>query len=284
MSSPSSSPSSVPTGSASGSRGPRRTSGSSSRAPPSSCSPCTGPRTCTRRSVHAGGGVPADRAGGLGGDRRDHARFLLVEGEPLPGMGRDILGARPRPGADGSPPLALAVRPAARSGQARLRDGGRRRERRGASLAAIMSSPSFGFRPIGVVAVTDVGIDLGVPVLGSIADLREVLESSGAECVFVAASAVDTEDLKAIARAVRLADVEVGPHELPPAPTPPPRADRTHPPHQPLPGHRLRARRRDLPHPGSRPLHWRRSRRPRRPWVAAAGASPSPSKSEHRKQ
>src|SRR4029078_7200061 len=30
-----------------------------------------------------------------------------------------------------------------------------------------------------------------------------------AECVFVAASAVDTEDLKAIARATRLADVEV---------------------------------------------------------------------------
>jgi exopolysaccharide biosynthesis polyprenyl glycosylphosphotransferase len=76
-------------------------------------------------------------------------------------------------------------------------------------LLTIMSSPSFGFRPIGVVAVTDVGIDLGVPVLGSIADLREVLEASGAECVFVAASAVDTEDLKAIARAVRLADVEV---------------------------------------------------------------------------
>jgi exopolysaccharide biosynthesis polyprenyl glycosylphosphotransferase len=76
-------------------------------------------------------------------------------------------------------------------------------------LLTIMSSPSFGFRPIGVVAAADVGIDIGAPVLGSIADLREVLAASGAECVFVAASAVDTEDLKAVARAARLADVEV---------------------------------------------------------------------------
>jgi exopolysaccharide biosynthesis polyprenyl glycosylphosphotransferase len=76
-------------------------------------------------------------------------------------------------------------------------------------LLTLMASPSFGFRPIGVVATSEVGIGLGMPVLGKVEDLREVLLASGAECVFVAASAVDTEDLKGIARAVRMADVEV---------------------------------------------------------------------------
>jgi exopolysaccharide biosynthesis polyprenyl glycosylphosphotransferase len=78
-----------------------------------------------------------------------------------------------------------------------------------ARLLQIMSSPSFGFRPIGVVATTDVGVDLGLPVLGTVEDLREVLAVSGAECVFVAASAVDDADMRSIARTVRLADVEV---------------------------------------------------------------------------
>jgi exopolysaccharide biosynthesis polyprenyl glycosylphosphotransferase len=76
-------------------------------------------------------------------------------------------------------------------------------------LLQIMSSPSFGFLPIGVVRTADVGVDLGMPVLGSVGELGEVLEASGAECVFVAASAVDLEDMKSIARAVRRADVEV---------------------------------------------------------------------------
>jgi exopolysaccharide biosynthesis polyprenyl glycosylphosphotransferase len=76
-------------------------------------------------------------------------------------------------------------------------------------LLTIMGTPSFGFRPIGVVATGDVGIRLNVPVLGRVSELREVLVSSGAECVFVAASAVDGEDLKAIAKAVRLSGVEV---------------------------------------------------------------------------
>jgi exopolysaccharide biosynthesis polyprenyl glycosylphosphotransferase len=76
-------------------------------------------------------------------------------------------------------------------------------------LLSIMASPAFGFRPIGMVTTTDVGVDLGLPVLGSIEELDGVLAASGAECVFVAASAVDQDDMKAIARAVRLAGVEV---------------------------------------------------------------------------
>jgi exopolysaccharide biosynthesis polyprenyl glycosylphosphotransferase len=76
-------------------------------------------------------------------------------------------------------------------------------------LLGTMAQPARGFRPIGVVATTDVGVDLGLPMMGSIDDLPQILDASGAECVFVAASALDPEDMKAIAKAVRLAGVEV---------------------------------------------------------------------------
>src|SRR6185436_2946119 len=76
-------------------------------------------------------------------------------------------------------------------------------------LLATMAKPARGFRPIGVVTTMDVGVDLGLPVLGSIDDLPQILTASGAECVFVAASAVDPDDMKSIAKAVRLAGVEV---------------------------------------------------------------------------
>src|SRR5262245_44668082 len=60
-------------------------------------------------------------------------------------------------------------------------------------LLSIMASPAFGFRPIGVVATSEVGVDLGLPMLGSLDDLSDILAASGAECVFVAASAVDAD-------------------------------------------------------------------------------------------
>ena len=76
-------------------------------------------------------------------------------------------------------------------------------------LLRVMSRPAFGFRPIGVVATDERPRDLGLPLFGSIEELREILTGSGAECVFVAASAVGPEDMQAIAKAVRLAGVEV---------------------------------------------------------------------------
>ena len=77
-------------------------------------------------------------------------------------------------------------------------------------LVSMMERPVFGFRPIGVVTTErDAGEDLGLPVLGAVADLRELLVATGAECVFVAASAARPQDMKAIAKAVRLAGVEV---------------------------------------------------------------------------
>ena len=76
-------------------------------------------------------------------------------------------------------------------------------------LVAIMSRPAFGFRPVGAVSTGAAPGDLGLPLLGSIDELREVLMGSGAECVFVASSAVGPQDMQAIAKAVRLAGVEV---------------------------------------------------------------------------
>ncbi len=77
-------------------------------------------------------------------------------------------------------------------------------------LVSMMRRPVFGFRPVGVVTTqAGGGADLGLPVLGQVGDLRELIVASGAECVFVAATAAHAEDMKAIAKAVRLAGVEV---------------------------------------------------------------------------
>ena len=76
-------------------------------------------------------------------------------------------------------------------------------------LLSVMQRPAFGFQPIGVVATDERPRDLGLPLFGSIGELREILTGSGAECVFVAASAVGPEDMQAIAKAVRLAGIEV---------------------------------------------------------------------------
>src|SRR3954453_3914155 len=46
-------------------------------------------------------------------------------------------------------------------------------------LLSAMARPALGFRPIGVVATADVGVELGLPVLGSIDDLAGVLAASG---------------------------------------------------------------------------------------------------------
>jgi exopolysaccharide biosynthesis polyprenyl glycosylphosphotransferase len=80
----------------------------------------------------------------------------------------------------------------------------------GHHLADVMRSPWFGFAPIGMVS-TGAGSDPdpSLPVLGGVTDLRELIRASGAECVFVASSAIAPEDMTPIAKAVRLEGVEV---------------------------------------------------------------------------
>jgi exopolysaccharide biosynthesis polyprenyl glycosylphosphotransferase len=76
-------------------------------------------------------------------------------------------------------------------------------------LQSIMRRPNFGFRPIGLVATSDDGTQNGLPVLGSVGALRDLIRETGAECIFVAASALSAQQMAHIAKAVRLEGVEV---------------------------------------------------------------------------
>jgi exopolysaccharide biosynthesis polyprenyl glycosylphosphotransferase len=79
-----------------------------------------------------------------------------------------------------------------------------------AHLAERLAGRTFGFEPVGLVQTHgDVDPGAGLPVVGTVADLREVIRTTGAECVFVASSAVTIDELKPVAKAVRLEDVEV---------------------------------------------------------------------------
>jgi exopolysaccharide biosynthesis polyprenyl glycosylphosphotransferase len=90
--------------------------------------------------------------------------------------------------------------------------------REGRHLVDQMARRPIGFRPVGIVAVGDDPddasvIDLtaarSVPVVGRADELRALIERTGAECVFVASSAIASEDMRPIAEAVRLSGVEV---------------------------------------------------------------------------
>lgn len=79
-------------------------------------------------------------------------------------------------------------------------------------LVELMQLPSFGFRPIGMVATDARDTEDGAPdfpVLGSVVQLRDVIREVGAECVFVAASALSSTEMGYVAKAVRLEGVEV---------------------------------------------------------------------------
>jgi exopolysaccharide biosynthesis polyprenyl glycosylphosphotransferase len=93
-------------------------------------------------------------------------------------------------------------------------------------LETAMQHPRFGFASLGLVATEQspraggggigsggtgggVGMNAGVAVVGGIDDLREVIRSAGAECVFVAASALSPAEIAHVAKAVRLEGVEV---------------------------------------------------------------------------
>jgi exopolysaccharide biosynthesis polyprenyl glycosylphosphotransferase len=77
-------------------------------------------------------------------------------------------------------------------------------------LAELMERPSFGFRALGVVSTgAHEHVDTGLPDLGPIAELRDLIHQVGAECIFVASSATSADDMGHVAKAVRLEGVEV---------------------------------------------------------------------------
>jgi exopolysaccharide biosynthesis polyprenyl glycosylphosphotransferase len=76
-------------------------------------------------------------------------------------------------------------------------------------LVELMQLPSFGFRPLGMVSTQGTEPPPDFPVLGTVAELRDVIREVGAECVFVAASALSDREMGYVAKAVRLEGVEV---------------------------------------------------------------------------
>ncbi|MEX0754574.1 MAG: sugar transferase [Actinomycetota bacterium] len=77
-------------------------------------------------------------------------------------------------------------------------------------LHDLMDRPALGYTPIGFVSTSDVPpADTPGPVMGGVSDLREVIRESGADCVFVASSALETQEMGHVAKAVRLEGVEV---------------------------------------------------------------------------
>jgi exopolysaccharide biosynthesis polyprenyl glycosylphosphotransferase len=79
-----------------------------------------------------------------------------------------------------------------------------------ARLVTMMQRPAFGFRPIGVVTTSSTrSSKLDLPVMGTLDELRMVLLATRAECVFVASTAVRPDEMEPIAKAVRLAGIEV---------------------------------------------------------------------------
>jgi exopolysaccharide biosynthesis polyprenyl glycosylphosphotransferase len=77
-------------------------------------------------------------------------------------------------------------------------------------LADLLGNHRAGFEPLGFVATGQRGpTDHHLPVLGTIERLRELIRRTGANCVFVAATAVRTTDVKHVLKARRLDGVEI---------------------------------------------------------------------------
>jgi exopolysaccharide biosynthesis polyprenyl glycosylphosphotransferase len=77
-------------------------------------------------------------------------------------------------------------------------------------LARLLTSSKLGYRPLGFVRTSaDLALGESLPVLGSIGELRELIRETGASCVFVAATAVQSADLKHVLKARRLDGIEI---------------------------------------------------------------------------
>ena len=79
------------------------------------------------------------------------------------------------------------------------------------SLAELLATSKEGYRPLGFVSTDsrDTATPDGLPVLGTIGGLRQLIRQTGASCVFVASTAVDAEDVKHVLKARRLDGVEI---------------------------------------------------------------------------
>jgi len=77
-------------------------------------------------------------------------------------------------------------------------------------VADLIGAPGVGFSPVGYVTLPNepVSVD-SFPVVGNLDELRELIEEHAADCLFVAASAVDRESMRRLAKTARQENVLV---------------------------------------------------------------------------
>ena len=76
-------------------------------------------------------------------------------------------------------------------------------------LADVMGRRKVGFEAIGFVSTGNGRAEGSLPVVGDIPRLQETIRNSDAECVFVASSALRTDEMRVVTRSARLENVEV---------------------------------------------------------------------------
>lgn len=79
-----------------------------------------------------------------------------------------------------------------------------------ATIATALSAPGGGFVPIGfVTSASSYATNPGLPLLGAIDDLEELIRRRAVECVFVASTATSADDVYRIFQSCRKADIEM---------------------------------------------------------------------------
>jgi exopolysaccharide biosynthesis polyprenyl glycosylphosphotransferase len=77
-------------------------------------------------------------------------------------------------------------------------------------VARVLSDPAAGFMPVGFVAEShEASSGNGLPVVGEIEQLEETIRRLGAECLFVASTAISQEEMLWITRLCRKEDIEL---------------------------------------------------------------------------
>jgi exopolysaccharide biosynthesis polyprenyl glycosylphosphotransferase len=77
-------------------------------------------------------------------------------------------------------------------------------------LAHLLRNPGLGFSPVGFVSVAGpVASPDGVPVIGTIENIREIVRDYSADCIFVASTAVGSSEMVLAVQAARLEGVAV---------------------------------------------------------------------------
>jgi exopolysaccharide biosynthesis polyprenyl glycosylphosphotransferase len=77
-------------------------------------------------------------------------------------------------------------------------------------LAEILKPAGSGFTPLGYVQASDAALPTnGLPLVGNLSDLRQLIREYSADCLFVASTSIDIEDMPRVAQVARQERTEV---------------------------------------------------------------------------